>query len=157
MGFFESKPFDASKVEPSNGFDPLPDGSYPCIITKAEEKPTKTPGGLQLVVEFKVTDGKYKGRTLFHRLNLENANPKAVSIGLGQLSALCRACGIVTPRGAHEFANKVVRVTVKVVPDTRPQGGLQNSVTKVEPMGSAAPAAPVAPAADASAAAPWST
>lgn len=154
MGFFD-KGFDASKVEPDNGFEPLPEGSYPCMIMKAEEKPTKT-DGLQLVLEMKVAEGKYAKRTLFHRINLENKNPQAVTIGQGQLSALCRAVGVVTPRGAHEFCNKIVRVGVKVVADSRPGGGLQNKVVKVEPMGGAAPAAasqpvPAAPVG----AAPW--
>jgi len=155
MNFF-NKGFDANKVEPENGFEPLPDGAYPCMIVKCEEKPTKTPGGVQLVVEFRVADGKYAKRTVFHRINLENANAQAVQIGQGQLSALCRATGIMTPKAAHEFCNKVVRVTVKVVPDTRPGGGLQNKVVKVESMGGGtiAPAPVPAPQA-ATGAAPW--
>ena len=156
MGFFE-KGFDATKVEPDNGFEPLPEGSYAMLVAKAEEKPTKSGDGLQLVLELKVTGDKYKGRVVFHRINLENKNPKAVSIGLGQLSALCKACGFANPKGAFEFANKVIRVSLKVVPDTRPGGGLQNKVVKVEAMGAAAPALAPAPAAvGAGTEAPWS-
>jgi hypothetical protein len=145
--FFKRNSFDSDQVQPDNGFDPLPDGTYPCMVETVEEKETK-PGaggkpGLQLVVKFKVVGDKFAGRVIFHRINLENANAQAVTIGRGQLSALCKACGIRTPKGPHEFCNKTLRVGVKVVPDNRTPGALQNKVMKVEPMTTAAPAASV--------------
>jgi hypothetical protein len=143
MSFF-NQPFDTSKVEASNGFDPLPEGEYACLITKAEEKPCKN-DGIQLVVEFKVIDGKLKNRTLFHRINLKNANERAAQIGAGQLSAL-----------AHELSNKTVRVKVKVEADSRTAGAFQNKVTSIASMtGQAAQAAAVASAPVPADAPPW--
>lgn len=139
MSSFFDKPFDTSTVEAHNGFDPLPEGEYPFIILKAEEKPCKN-DGVQLVIEMKVADGKCKGRTLFHRINLKNQNPKAAQVGAGQLSALAQACGIKVLRAAHELSNKMVRVRLRVEPDSRTAGALQNKVTSVAPMnGAAAP------------------
>lgn len=159
MVSFFSKGFDASKVEPDNGFEPLPEGAYVFTIVKAEEKQTKPDEtgkqGLQLVLEMKVVEGKYKGRVVFHRITLENKNAKAVTIGEGQLSALCRAVGVATPKGAFEFCNKLLRVHLGHVDNGT--YGLQNKVKKVEPMGGvvAAPApAPVMAGAPAGAA-PW--
>lgn len=156
QSFFQGG-FDASKVEPDNGFEPLPEGSYVCVIQKAEEKETKTVGGLQLVLELHVKEGKYAKRVIFHRINLKNNNPKAVTIGQGQLSALCRSAGIMTPKGAHEFCNKMVRVYL-TVEDGGNSYGMQNKVKKVEPMVAAAPSVAAAPepvGAGAVGAAPW--
>jgi hypothetical protein len=154
MSFF-NKPFDTSTVEASNGFDPLPEGEYACLITKAEEKPCKN-DGIQLVVEFKIIDGKHKNSNLFYRINLKNASERAAQIGAGQLSALAQACGVKVLRAAHELSNKTVRVKVKVEADSRTAGAFQNKVTSVASMtGQAAQAAAVASAPVSTEAPPW--
>ena len=114
------------------------------MIVKAEEKPTKT-GGVQLVVEFKVIEGKFKNRTIFNRINLQNANKQAELIGAGQLSALSQACNIKVLRSAHELANKTVRVAVKVKADSRTAGAFQNEVSRVAAMGGSIAPVPAAP------------
>lgn len=162
MVSFFSKGFDPSKVAPDNGFEPLPEGAYACIIRKADEKATKPDengkAGLQLVLEMHVVEGPHKSRVVFHRITLENKNAKAVTIGEGQLSALCRAVGITkAPAGAFEFCNKVLRVHLTHVDNG--SYGIQNKVKKVEPMGGAMAAPVAAPtpvmAGAPSGAAPW--
>lgn len=156
MSFFSENKFDAAKIEPNNGYDPLPEGQYPCLVIKCEEKSAqKDPENKYLNVELRVVGDKYKNRTLFHHINLKNKNEKAQQIGQGQLSAFCRATGVMQPKGAHEFANKTIRVSVKVVKSTRPGGGLENSVVKVEPMGGAQPITPATEPATSVSNAPW--
>lgn len=131
MSMLESLNFDASQVEPSTGFDPLPEGSYLVMVTKAEEKPTKSGSGVQLVLELRVLEGKYAKRTLFHRINLTNPNAECVKIGRAELSAVCRALGVMTPKAAFEFCNRQCKVSVKVA--QRSDGkGLTNEVHKWE-------------------------
>lgn len=136
MGYLETLNFDASQVEPDKGRDPLPEGTYLCMVEKAEEKPTSKPGGLQLVIVMRVLEGEHAKRQIWHRINLQNANAQCVQIGRAQLSSFCRATGVMTPKAPHEFANRTLRVTVRVA--QRADGkGMTNEVAKVEPAGSA--------------------
>lgn len=125
MSFFDSEQFDASKIEPSN-FDALPPGDYPCLIEKLEEKKTKDGLGLLVSVRLKVVEGKYKNRTVFSNINLKNKSETAQAIGRGQLSALCRAAGVIQPRNWFELCNKVIKVTLKVVPNQNGSGMVNN-------------------------------
>ena len=72
--------FDASQVEPTASFDPIPAGKYLAAITESEMKPTKKGSGSFLQLTFTVLDGEYKGRLLWCRLNLNNPNATAVKI-----------------------------------------------------------------------------
>ncbi len=162
MNTLGSLNFNAAEVEPSTGFEPLPEGTYLVMVQKCEEKPTKKGDGVQMVVELRVLDGKYAKRTLFSRINLQNPSTKCVEIGRAELSALCRATGVMTPKNAFEFCNRTCQVKVAVA--ERGDGkGLTNEITKWEAVGSAvaglvtegtSKASQPAPAA-ATAAAPW--
>jgi hypothetical protein len=67
--------FDASAVEPSNGYDVLPPGKYLGHIVTSEMRVTKDGAGQYLYLELDILEGQYAGRKLFDRLNLINANP----------------------------------------------------------------------------------
>ena len=77
--------FDAREVEPTVGFEPIPAGKYVAVITASEMKETKNKDGHYLELVFQIIEGEYKGRKLWGRLNLDNANPTAVQIARGQL------------------------------------------------------------------------
>lgn len=135
MSYLEGMNFNAAEVEPATGFDPLPEGSYLVMVQKCEEKPTKKGDGMQMVIKLRVLDGKYAKRTLFSRINLQNPSAKCVEIGRAELSAFCRATGVMTPKKAFEFCNRTCRVKVAVA--ERGDGkGLTNEITKWEPVGS---------------------
>lgn len=108
--------FDASKVEPVS-FDVLPAGDYTVVIVKSEIKPTKDNSGQRLNLELQVVDGKFKGRKLFDGLNIANKSAQAQQIGQGQLSALCRAAGVMTPKDSSDLHNKPIIAAVKVGKD----------------------------------------
>jgi hypothetical protein len=107
--------FDAESVEPRSAFEAIPAGEYEAIIAESEEKPTKAGNGhyLQLVVQ--IVDGEHKGRKLWARLNLDNPNQQAVDIARAELSAICRAIGVITPKASSDLHDKplLVKVTVK--------------------------------------------
>ena len=106
--------FDATKIDPATDFEPIPAGRYPAIITNSEMKSTKSGTGAYLELTFQVIDGQHKNRLLWSRLNLENPNVQAVQIANAELSALCRAVGVMQPKDSIELHNLPLVVTVKI-------------------------------------------
>lgn len=106
--------FDATTVEPSSGKDPIPAGKYVAAIVTSQMKPTKNGAGQYLECEYQVLDGDHKGRRLWSRHNLQHPNAQTVQIARGELSAICRAIGIMTPKDSAELHNLPLTVTVKV-------------------------------------------
>ena len=97
--------FDANRVEPSKEFDPIPAGKYLAMITASEMKPNKAGTGQFLELTFQILEGEHKNRQLWARLNLSNPNETAMKIAQAELSALCRAVGVMTPRDSVELHN----------------------------------------------------
>lgn len=105
--------FDARTVEPTTDFEPVPAGKYLAIITDSEMKPTKSGNGNFLELTFQIIDGEFKGRNLWARLNLDNPNALTVKIAQGELSAICRALGVMAPNDSCELHNLPLVITVK--------------------------------------------
>ena len=72
--------FDASKIELTNNYELLEDGTYTAIIADSEWKENRAKTGGYLNLKLEIIEGKYKGRVIFDMLNLQNQNPKAVEI-----------------------------------------------------------------------------
>jgi len=106
--------FDANEVEPTTTFEPLPAGKYLAAITESEMKPTKSGSGSYLQLTFTILEGEYKNRVLWARLNLNNPNATAVKIARGELSAICRAVGVLQPRDSVDLHNLPLVITVKL-------------------------------------------
>ncbi len=113
--------FNANSVEPAVGFDPLPSGKYVAAVTNSEMKPTKAGNGNYLELTLEIVEGECKGRKVWARLNLENANAVTVQIARAELSAICRATGVLEPRDSVELHNIPMQITVKQ--KTRPDTG----------------------------------
>ncbi len=107
--------FDASQVEPSADFEPIPAGKYPAMITESEMKPNKAGTGAYLQLTFQVLDGPYKNRFLWARLNLDNPNATAVQIARAELSAICRAVGVLAPNDSTDLHSLPLTIHVKCV------------------------------------------
>lgn len=105
--------FNAHNIEPNIDFDPIPAGKYLAVITASEMKPTKNGSGRYLELIFQVIEGPYKNRLLWSRLNLDNPSDQAVQIARGELSAICRAVGVMQPKDSVELHNLPLVVTVK--------------------------------------------
>jgi len=105
--------FNANNVDPATDFEPIPAGKYLAVITDSEMKPTKSGNGNYLELTFQVIDGPFKGRMLWSRLNLDNPSAQAVQIAQGELSAVCRAVGVMQPKDSIELHNVPLLVTVK--------------------------------------------
>lgn len=139
---FNFSTFNAAEVEPAQSYDVLPAGTYIAIIEASEMKPTKS-GGEQLVLTFQIVDGEHEGRKVWGRLNLKNANPKAEEIAMRELSAICRAIGVLTPKDSSDLHDKPLQIKVKVRPADG-QYAASNEVNGYEPLTGAAVAQAVA-------------
>jgi hypothetical protein len=132
--------FDANLVEPSVGFDPVPAGRYLAVITASEFKQTKAGTGHYLELTFQVVEGEHKGRLVWGRLNLVNPNPKAVDIARAELSAICRAVGVLTPNDSEDLHDLPLLITVKCKKLKDPDR-VVNEISKYEKKEAATPAA----------------
>lgn len=108
--------FDANSVEPSKSFDLLPAGWYAMQIVASEWKQTKA-GGAYLQLDLEMLEQHHpslKGRKLWARLNLNNANDQTVAIAQRDLSAICRSVGVTTVTDTQQLHNRPLAVKVKV-------------------------------------------
>jgi hypothetical protein len=106
--------FDANTVEPAD-FSALPSGDYKVIISDSLFKPSKG-GSDYLALTIQVVDGPHSGRYLWHNLNLNHSNPKAVEIAQRELSAICRATGRMTISDSAELHDVAMIAKVVYVP-----------------------------------------
>jgi hypothetical protein len=120
--------FDANQVEPTSGKDPIPAGKYVAAIAVSELKPTKNGNGQYLELEYQVLEGEHKGRKVWSRHNLHHPNAQTVQIARGDLSAICRAVGVMAPKDSAELHNLPLTVTVKVK-KREDNGEMTNEVT----------------------------
>ena len=81
---------------------------------------------------FAIIEGEYKGRFLWARLNLDNPNAVAVQIAKAELSAICRAVGVLAPNDSTDLHDLplVIHVKCKKRPDT---GEIGNEVKGYSP------------------------
>lgn len=114
MSFFQDNQFNANSVNTTDNFEPIPEGTYRVLVASAEEKPTANGQGQGLNAQYEVVEGKYKGRKLFHWINLRNVNKTAEEIGHKELARLCMATNVPQPRSCAEFCGKLIQVVVKV-------------------------------------------
>lgn len=134
--------FDATVVEPTATFEPLPAGRYVVQIVASEMRPTRDGSGQYLWIEMDVLEGEHQGRKLWDRLNLVNPNAQAVEIAQRTLSAICHAAGRLQLQDSEELHLIPMLVDVKVQP---PRNGYDasNKVRYLPLEQAPAPAAPV--------------
>jgi hypothetical protein len=108
--------FDSESIAPQEAFDILPVGEYECMVTASDIKTTKAGDGQYLWLELTITEGDYKGRKVFDRINFNNPNPKAQEIGQRQLSGICHATGQLKVSDSSMLHDIPVIAVVKIRP-----------------------------------------
>lgn len=101
--------FDANDHEDTNR-EALPAGWYSMVVHDTEMKPTKAGNGTLLEIVLRCTDGEYKGRQAWGRINMKNPSTTCVEMGQKELASLCRACDVLKPRDSTEFHGKRISV-----------------------------------------------
>ena len=139
--------FNANEVDPTVPIDPLPAGKYLVAITNSEMKPTKKKDASYLQLEFTVLEGDCKGRKTWDRLCINHPNELTQKIARGNLSAVCRAVGVMQPKDSVELHNipLVISVKCKKRDDT---GEITNEVKGYEAKAASAGRPQQAPATD---------
>ena len=107
--------YNIHEVEPMGTFEPLPADWYRCVIADTEERETKKQDGSYLMLTIEVIDGKYQGRKIFDRLNLQNKNPVAVDIARRSLASIAKAIN-VDPKNSSDLIDIPLMVKVAVRP-----------------------------------------
>jgi hypothetical protein len=105
--------FDANQVEPSVPYEAIPAGKYLAMITTSEMKANQAGTGRFLELVFAILEGSYSGRKITGRLNLENPSDIASRLARAELSAICRAVGVMAPNDSVELHNLPLVITVR--------------------------------------------
>ena len=121
--------WDDSNDTPAAPRDALPPGRYAVMITASAAKRTKSGTGSMLEFEFGVISGEYKGRKLWARMNVHNANEVAQNIGRSEFKALRMAVGDPDQKVTEKLHGKKLVVLVKV---TEGEKGAMNDITGYE-------------------------
>lgn len=106
--------FNAAEIRPLGDMEPLPNGDYSVVITSSEKKSNKAGTGHYIEIVLEVTDGEYRGRRVFDRLNLWTENQIARDIANSRLSSICRAVGVMTPRDTADLHGIPFVVRIKL-------------------------------------------
>lgn len=146
--------FNANEVAPQQEMKPLPEGEYKMAITASENKATASGNGSYLALTLDVLDGEYKGRKVWSNLNLNNPNATAVEIAKAELSAICHAVGVMTPKDSAELHNRPMIVSIKVK-KRKDTGELRSEVAGYKSLTKAAESKQQQPAMAGGGKAPW--
>ena len=117
MGNLGPSGFDASGVEPSADFDPLPPGWYVAELSGSAMLPNSKGTGEYLKLEFTILDGPFASRKIWAQLNLINPSTQAVGIAQRELSSLCRAAGKLRVQDSLELHSIPLELSVRIKSD----------------------------------------
>lgn len=148
------------KAAGENRFELIPAGNYIAQIIKSEIRVNKDGFGSRLSLQFQITEGEKRGRTLFQDVTLKNQNETAMKIGREQLAQLARACGLTRVQDSAQLHGIDMQIRVAIREDKTGQYEPRNEIKRFEPLpgqgaSTAAPSAPAAPTAPAGRAMPW--
>jgi hypothetical protein len=131
--------FDSSNIAPQQTMGPLPAGQYLAHITESDVVDLKSGNGQGLKLTFEVIDGQFKGRKVWESLNVVHTNETAQGIAQSQLSAICRATGVIKLEDTAALHRKPLKITVAIKPA---QGDFKegNSIKGYDSATGAAPA-----------------
>lgn len=112
-------------IQPQNtDYEPLEKGKYSAEVEFSEVVSTKAGDGLMLKVRHLITEPGFEGKKVFTNFNIQNPSQKAQQIGLGQLSALAKACGLSSIPEESESLHgipHVIKVDVEESPGYAPK------------------------------------
>lgn len=131
------KEFDLPNVTPMQPrtSEPLPPGDYMVEIIEAKELLNKKNDGSHLSLTFRVTDGDYRKRQHWQRLNLKNTNLVAVEMAKAELASIARAVGNPNVEDSSELCGIPLSITIAHKKRTDGTGGTDASIVAYRPAG----------------------
>jgi len=112
--------FNGKTQEAMEDYSVVPAGLYNAQVVKTDIVKTKAGTGSLLKAQFKIIDGKFKGRVIFSQYNLANPNQQAVDISMRQIKTLCDAIGIEGFGDTNEIHNIPMQIKVAIKPENPP-------------------------------------
>lgn len=107
--------YDAN-AEAQQDFGAIPTGEYVAVITESDMKQTKAGNGEYLELTHEITEGQFKGRKVWARLNLRSANQQAQEIANRQFASIREATGVANPEDSQELHYKPMVIRVEFTP-----------------------------------------
>lgn len=120
--------FNANEVEPQTTLGPIPAGTYDVAIVEATQRENSGNEGSHLATVLEVQDGEYKGRKLFHNINLWNESAKSREFAEGTLSAICHATGVMQLEDTDQLVGIPMRAEVRLGKSKDARFGEVNSI-----------------------------
>lgn len=123
------------------GNQPLPNGFYHSVVTRAELKDVKdNTAHKYLEVEFDITHpAEYGRRKVWEKFNLINGSAVTVKIAKEQLSDLAQCMGMATLNESDDLIGKEIAMVLGIQPATPKKNGgewpASNKVLKYLPIG----------------------
>ena len=128
--------FDTTGVSELSGFELLPAGKYPAILTSATRKPTKDQTGAFAECVYTIIEGAYTGKRFTSRLNLWNSNQDAVRIAKSELKSMRKALGLPDNEGRlSAFLSQPMVLDITLTnrkENGRPTAELQNNLNAID-------------------------
>ena len=134
------------KTQEGNSWDPLPVGEYVAQIVEASVQQPKSGDGYYLALTWKIAEGDFEGRLVFHRITFAHSNEQAQTIGRKTLKDLCVALDVNEQvNDAEVFLFKPARIRLGIEKDKQGLYPDKNKVSRIRPLESK-PAEPGQPA-----------
>ena len=109
--------YNPEEFEPLGSFEVLPADNYVVVIESSEKRKASTgEANYYLQFVYNVVEGKFAGRKIFDRLNVENESAQAETIAKRALASICLAVGAVHPKNTEELHDKPFMVNVGIRP-----------------------------------------
>ncbi len=97
----------------------VPVGTYTALIARGEVKANNAATGHNLILDYEILSGEYKGRTIREWLCIDHPTAKTKEGALYKLKQLAKAIDPTKPSSGiqiNDLLNKIVDISVKVNP-----------------------------------------
>lgn len=107
--------FDVNSIpEQENNYDPVPEGWYDVVISKADVKATKDGTGQYISICYDITGPTHQGRKVFGIVNIRNKSAQAQNIGVQQLGSIMRSIGIARVDDTDQLIGGQLQIKVTI-------------------------------------------
>jgi hypothetical protein len=128
------EPFDPETQE-GNSWDPLPAGEYVAQIVEASVQQPKSGDGHYLALTWKIGEGSFEGRQVWHRITFAHSNEQAQTIGRKTLKDLCVALDVNEQvNNADVFLFRPARIRLGIEKDKQGLYPDKNKVSRILPL-----------------------
>ena len=101
-------------TRPSMDRELIPVGDYFAKIIDSDLKTNKAGTGQYIEFVWDINGPSHRGRRVWQRVNIHNANAEAADIGKRELNSICKACGKAQIMDTSELHGVECKVKIKI-------------------------------------------